>query len=52
MKPAREKPPKSKEEELKMRKVAIALLAVAVVFGMSMGVMAGNEAEIEQEGTV
>ena len=32
-----------------MRKVAIAVLAVAVVFGMSMGVMAGNEATIEQD---
>ncbi len=44
---------KSKEEELMMRKVAIAVLAVAVVFGMSIGVMAddGHEATIEQDGT-
>ena len=34
-----------------MRKIAITLLAVAIVFGMSMGAMAGNEATIEQDGT-
>ena len=33
-----------------MRKLFIGILAIAVVFGMSMGVMAGNEATIDQDG--
>ena len=33
-----------------MRKLFIGILAVAVVFGMSIGVMAGNVADVEQTG--